>query len=196
MGKGCRDGSHLQIVLKTGKNPEKKKQKIIRKKSNSMFFAFPIMVSSIGVLSGCVFYLICFWFLSWFVSIVFFWVVTYSSVLICFWDLFFLFFLYFIFFLDLGVVWEVIFVNTVPISSHFHLGWLLEEEWTTYTPIHVLLWHSKVCWFLVDYSCLFANKQVLFYMVLEPWTSHSHDFCFFTSLCGKGKGVPGWQPFF
>ena len=31
MGKGCREGSHLQIVLKTGKNPEKK-QKIIRKK--------------------------------------------------------------------------------------------------------------------------------------------------------------------
>ena len=24
MGKGCREGSHLQIVLKTGKNPEKK----------------------------------------------------------------------------------------------------------------------------------------------------------------------------
>ena len=70
MGKGCREGSHPQIVLKTGKNPEKKtknnqkkikqyggkdagkvfiyrlfsklaktvrkKQKIIRKKSNSM----------------------------------------------------------------------------------------------------------------------------------------------------------------
>ena len=29
------EGSHLQIVLKTGKNPEKK-QKIIRKKSKSM----------------------------------------------------------------------------------------------------------------------------------------------------------------
>ena len=43
--------------------------------------------------------------------------------------------------------------------------------------------------------CLFANKHVWFYMALEPWTSHSHDFCFFTSLCGKGKGVPGWQPF-
>ena len=35
MGKGCREGVHLQIVLKTGKTL-RKKQKKIRKKSNSM----------------------------------------------------------------------------------------------------------------------------------------------------------------
>ena len=32
MGKGCRDGSHLQIVLKTGKNPEKKTKSNQKKK--------------------------------------------------------------------------------------------------------------------------------------------------------------------
>ena len=45
-------------------------------------------------------------------------VVTYSSVLICFWDLFFL---YFIFFLDLGVVWEVIFVNRRHLYEMCHM---------------------------------------------------------------------------
>ena len=32
MGKGCREGSHLQIVLKTGKNPEKKTKNNLQKK--------------------------------------------------------------------------------------------------------------------------------------------------------------------
>ena len=36
MRKGCREGFHLQIVLKTGKNPEKKTTNNQKKKTNSM----------------------------------------------------------------------------------------------------------------------------------------------------------------
>ena len=126
--KGCREGSHLQIVLKTGTNPEKKTKKMKNTTPSPIHckawqntheikhLAYASLYAHYHCFpSGFVFYFILFcfffWFLSWLVSNCFLSCHEFFSF-----DLFlgfFFFFLYFIFSWVWGVVWEVIFVKNM-----------------------------------------------------------------------------------